>query len=139
MTIDAKHFNEKWSDQTVYNLAADREAGLTIKQLAKKYKMTDSQVKYVLYKRVKNENKIRGLPIDNVALREVKAKQEAPKSKKAPVDKPIKTKSTTVTVSAVGVTAVAAEPKINPTVTVDQPPEAPKLGLWARLWRTLFG
>jgi replication initiation and membrane attachment protein DnaB len=77
---DNAHFNEKWDDAMIYQIAADKAQGMTIKQLAAKYKMTQQQVKYVVYRRLKNENIERGLAITNVALKEAGVADAKPKN-----------------------------------------------------------
>jgi hypothetical protein len=91
---DNAHFNEKWDDAMIYQIAADKAQGMTIKQLAAKYKMTQQQVKYVVYRRLKNENIERGLAITNVALKEAGVADAKPK-----------TESVTITVTSAGMAA----------------------------------
>lgn len=120
---DNAHFNEKWDDATIYQMGADKQAGMTIKQLAAKYKMTQQQVKYVVYRRLKNENLERGLPIANVALKE------------AGVVGPT-TENVTITVTSAGMVAP------DPVFKIEEPPAQPEpvhRGPWATLWHKLFG
>lgn len=126
---DDAHFNEKWDDATIYQIAADKAQGMTIKQLAAKYKMTQQQVKYVVYRRLKNENIERGLAITNVALKE------------AGVVDPT-TENVTITVTSAGMVApdpVLAAQKTTVTTAVDKKEEPVHRGLWATLWHKLFG
>lgn len=130
------HFNEKWDDATIYQISADKAQGMTIKQLAAKYNMTQQQVKYVVYRRLKNENIERGLAITNVALKEAGVAAAKPK-----------TESVTITVTGVGMAApdpVPSAQKTTVTTAVDQgvfdkKEEPVHRGLWATLWHKLFG
>ena len=130
------HFNEKWNDAMIYQIAADKAQGMTIKQLAAKYKMTQQQVKYVVYRRLKNENIERGLAITNVALKEAGVAAAKPK-----------TESVTITVTSAGMAApnpVPSAEKTTVTTAVDQgvfdnKEEPVHRGLWATLWHKLFG
>lgn len=132
------HFNEKWNDAMIYQIAADKAQGMTIKQLAAKYKMTQQQVKYVVYRRLKNENIERGLPITNVALKEAGVADAKPKTK---------TESVTITVTSAGMAApnpVPSAEKTTVTTAVDQgvfdkKEEPVHRGLWPTLWHKLFG
>jgi len=132
------HFNEKWNDAMIYQIAADKAQGMTIKQLAAKYKMTQQQVKYVVYRRLKNENIERGLAITNVALKEAGVADAKPKTK---------TESVTITVTSAGMAApdpVLSAEKTTVTTAVDQgvfdkKEEPVHRGLWATLWHKLFG
>jgi|DEB0MinimDraft_3_1074331.scaffolds.fasta_scaffold120257_2 acetyl-CoA acetyltransferase len=134
------HFNEKWNDAMIYQIAADKAQGMTIKQLAAKYKMTQQQVKYVVYRRLKNENIERGLPITNVALKEAGVADAKPKTK-------TKTESVTITVTSAGMAApnpVPSAEKTTVTTAVDQgvfdkKEEPVHRGLWPTLWHKLFG
>ena len=133
---DNAHFNEKWDDAMIYQIAADKAQGMTIKQLAAKYKMTQQQVKYVVYRRLKNENIERGLAITNVALKEAGVADAKPKNE-----------SVTITVTSAGMVApdpVLAAQKTTVTTAVDQgvldkKEEPVHRGLWATLWHKLFG
>ena len=133
---DDAHFNEKWDDATIYQISADKAQGMTIKQLAAKYNMTQQQVKYVVYRRLKNENIERGLAITNVALKEAGV-----------TDAKTKTESVTITVTSAGMAApdpVLAAQKTTVTTAVDQgvfdkKEEPVHRGLWATLWHKLFG
>jgi len=128
---DDAHFNEKWDDATIYQIAADKAQGMTIKQLAAKYKMTQQQVKYVVYRRLKNENIERGLPITNVALKEAGVPAAKPKAE-----------NVTITVTSAGMVApdpVLAAQKTTVTTAVDKKEEPVHRGLWATLWHKLFG
>ena len=135
---DNAHFNEKWDDAMIYQIAADKAQGMTIKQLAAKYKMTQQQVKYVVYRRLKNENIERGLAITNVALKEAGVADAKPKTK---------TESVTITVTSAGMAApdpVPSAQKTTVTTAVDQgvfdkKEEPVHRGLWATLWHKLFG
>jgi len=132
------HFNEKWNDAMIYQIAADKAQGMTIKQLAAKYQMTQQQVKYVVYRRLKNENIERGLAITNVALKEAGVADAKPKTK---------TESVTITVTSAGMAApdpVLSAEKTTVTTAVDQgvfdkKEEPVHRGLWATLWHKLFG
>ena len=134
------HFNEKWNDAMIYQIAADKAQGMTIKQLAAKYKMTQQQVKYVVYRRLKNENIERGLPITNVSLKEAGVADAKPKTK-------TKTESVTITVTSAGMAApnpVPSAEKTTVTTAVDQgvfdkKEEPVHRGLWPTLWHKLFG
>ena len=133
---DNAHFNEKWDDAMIYQIAADKAQGMTIKQLAAKYKMTQQQVKYVVYRRLKNENIERGLAITNVALKEAGVAAVKPKAE-----------NVTITVTSVGTAApdpVPSAQKTTVTTAVDQgvfdkKEEPVHRGLWATLWHKLFG
>jgi hypothetical protein len=133
---DNAHFNEKWDDAMIYQIAADKAQGMTIKQLAAKYKMTQQQVKYVVYRRLKNENIERGLAITNVALKEAGVVAAKPKAE-----------SVTITVTSAGMAApdpVPSAQKTTVTTAVDQgvldkKEEPVHRGLWATLWHKLFG
>jgi len=135
---DNAHFNEKWDDAMIYQIAADKAQGMTIKQLAAKYKMTQQQVKYVVYRRLKNENIERGLAITNVALKEAGVADAKPKTK---------TESVTITVTSAGMAApnpVPSAEKTTVTTAVDQgvfdkKEEPVHRGLWPTLWHKLFG
>ena len=130
------HFNEKWNDAMIYQIAADKAQGMTIKQLAAKYKMTQQQVKYVVYRRLKNENIERGLAITNVALKEAGVAAAKPKAE-----------NVTITVTSAGMEApnpVLSAQKATVTTAVDQgvfdnKEEPVHRGLWATLWHKLFG
>ena len=124
MAKDNAHFNEKWDDAMIYQIAADKAQGMTIKQLAAKYKMTQQQVKYVVYRRLKNENIERGLAITNVALKEAGVADAKPK-----------TESVTITVTSAGM--AAPDPVL--TTAIDKKEEPVHRGLWATLWHKLFG
>jgi hypothetical protein len=126
---DDAHFNEKWDDAMIYQIAADKAQGMTIKQLAAKYKMTQQQVKYVVYRRLKNENIERGLAITNVALKEAGVADAKPK-----------TESVTITVTSAGMAAPdPGAQKTTVTTAVDKKEEPVHRGLWATLWHKLFG
>jgi hypothetical protein len=59
-------FEEKYSDELVYDIAEDKQMGMKVPELAQKYNLTEGQIEYIVYVRLRKENEERGLPKDAV-------------------------------------------------------------------------
>lgn len=59
-------FEVKYSDKQVYEVAKDKADGMSMEDICKKHNLTENQVDYIIYQRLKKENEERGLEPDAV-------------------------------------------------------------------------
>lgn len=111
-------FEEKYSDELVYDIANDKQQGMSIEMLAEKYHLTESQVEYIVYKRLRRENEERGLDKDAVVTL---------------VDQKPEPSTTNTTINITGVSSSA---KVN---TKQPEVPAPPTNWFKRAWRFWFG
>lgn len=115
-------FEEKYSDELVYDIANDKRQGMSIEMLAEKYHLTESQVEYIVYKRLRKENEERGLDKDAVVSLTV-------------VDSKPEEQSTSASITVSGVTSSG---EVNLQETPTEVP-APPTSWFKRVWRFWFG
>ena len=111
-------FEEKYSDELVYDIAEDKQMGMKVPELAQKYNLTEGQIEYIVYVRLRKENEERGLPKDAV----VDSKTE-----------------TVVAVTGVGTSMAQTVMGVEIKAKKDEEVPAPPTNWFKKWWRFWFG